>query len=153
MLFMIPLVDLLTGDIPYEIWIAFLACVLLLASVAGVVLIIAAISFLVQRHKEKRDELLNGILNKALVRVVREGETILIPRMDIVVGDVILLGIGDEVPADAVLLESTDLVVSEYVLNGKFECTKTSRLIDYDLCEVFQANYVMCGSIVLQVKL
>lgn len=150
MLFMIPLVDLFTGNIPYEIWIAFLACVLLLASVAGVVLLIAAIRFLVQRHKDKKGEALNGIMDKALVRVVREGETVLVPRMDIVVGDVILLGIGDEVPADAVLLEATDFVVSEYVLNGKFECTKTSQRIDYELGEVFQANYVMCGSIVLQ---
>lgn len=150
MLFTIPLVDLFTGNIPYEIWIAFLACVLLLASVAGVVLLIAAIRFLVQRHKDKKGEVLNGIIDKALVRVVREGETVLLPRMDIVVGDVILLGIGDEVPADAVLLEATDLLVSEFVLNGKFECTKTSQRIDYELGEVFQANYVMCGSIVLQ---
>lgn len=150
MLFTIPLVDLLTGNIPYEIWIAFLACVLLLASVAGVVLLIALIRFIRQRHKEKQSELLNEIIDKALVKVVRDGETHFIPRMDIVVGDVILLGIGDEVPADAVLLESTDFVVSEYILNGKYECVKTSQHIECDISEVEQANYVLCGSIVLQ---
>jgi Ca2+-transporting ATPase len=150
MLFVIPLVDLFTGNIPYEIWIAFLACVLMLLAVAGCVLLIAAIRRLVQRHKDKRLKRINEVRDNALVRVVREGETRLIPRKDIVVGDVILLGIGDEVPADALLLESTDLIVSEYILNGKFECPKTSQRKEPDLRQVDQPNYVMCGSIVLQ---
>lgn len=148
MLFLIPLVDLFTGDIPYEIWIAFLACVLLLAFVAGVVLIVALVRFFTQHHKDKQTELQNIIRDKSLVRVVREGQTVVVPRMDIVVGDIILLGIGDEVPADAVLLESTELVVSEYILNGKYECMKTTQRCE--LGEVFPTNYVMCGSIVLQ---
>ena len=150
MLFCIPLFDLLTGNIPYEVWIALLACVLLLTSVAGVVLLVAGIRFLTRRHKEKEYELLNNVRDKALVKVVREGKTMQVPRMDIVVGDIIVLGVGDEVPADAVLLEAMDLVVSEYILNGKFECAKTSQRMECDLGEVFQPNYVMCGSIVLQ---
>lgn len=150
MLFVIPLFDLFTGNVPYEIWIAFVACVLLLTSVAAVVMVAAAIRFLVQRRKDRQRELVNSVRDQALVRVVRDGKTVQVPRMDIVVGDVILLGIGDEVPADAVLLESTDLIVSEYVLNGKFESPKTSQRMEYDLGEVFQPNYVMCGSIVLQ---
>ena len=150
MLFTIPLVDLLTGNIPYEIWIAFLACILLLTFVAGVVLLIAVIHFLIQRHKEKKDEMLNEIIDKALVRVVREGETVVVPRMDIVVGDVILLGIGDEVPADAVLLESSDLVVSEYIVNGKYECVKMSKYLESNSSELSESNYVIRGSIVVQ---
>ena len=150
MLFIIPLFDLFTGNIPYEIWIAFVACVLLLTSVAAVVLMIAAIRFLIQRRKEKQRELINSVRDNALVKVVRDGKMVQVPRMDIVVGDVILLGIGDEVPADAVLLESSELVVSEYILNGKFESAKTSKRMECELGEVFQPNYVMCGSIVLQ---
>jgi Ca2+-transporting ATPase len=150
MLFIIPLFDLFTGNVPYEIWIAFVACVLLLTSVAAVVLVVAAIRFILQRRKEKQREYVNSVRDKALVRVVRDGRTMQVPRMDIVVGDVILLGVGDEVPADAVLLESTELVVSEYILNGKFECEKTSQRLECELGEVFQPNYVMCGSIVLQ---
>ena len=114
------------------------------------VLLVAGIRFLTRRHKEKEYELLNNVRDKALVKVVREGKTMQVPRMDIVVGDIIVLGVGDEVPADAVLLEAMDLVVSEYILNGKFECAKTSQRMECDLGEVFQPNYVMCGSIVLQ---
>ena len=150
MLFVIPLVDLFTGNIPYEIWIAFLACVLMLLAVAGCVLLIAAIRRLVQCHKDKRLKRINEVRDNALVRVVREGETRLIPRKDIVVGDVILLGIGDEVPADAVLLESTDLVVSEYFVNGKYECMKTTKHVESDSSELSDSNYVICGSMVLQ---
>lgn len=148
MLFVIPIVDLFTGNIPYEIWIAFLACVLLLAFVTGLVLIVSVVRYLIQHHKDKQAELQNIVRDKSLVRVVRDGQVVLVPRMDIVVGDVILLGIGDEVPADAVLLESNELVVSEYIMNGKYECTKTTQRCD--LGEVYPTNYVICGSIVLQ---
>jgi Ca2+-transporting ATPase len=150
MLFIIPLFDLFTGNVPYEIWIAFVACVLLLTFVAGVVLLIASIRRLVKRHNDKRCERINEVRDNALVKVVREGEIHLVPRKDIVVGDVILLEIGDEVPADAVLLESTELVVSEYILNGKYECLKTTLRKECDLGQVDQSNYVMFGSIVLQ---
>ena len=150
MIFAIPLFDLFTGDVPYELWIAFIACIVLAISVAGVVLLIAAIRLLIQRPKEQQSNIMNNIRDNALVRVVRDGKSIQVPRKDIVVGDIIVLGVGDEVPADAVLLEAMDLVVSEYILNGKFECAKTSQRIECDLGEVFQPNYVLCGSIVLQ---
>jgi Ca2+-transporting ATPase len=150
MLFIIPLLDFLTGNIPYELWIAFVACVLLLTSVAAIVVLIAAIRFLVLRRKEKQQEVLNSVLEKALVRVVRDGKTEQIARKDIVVGDVIVLGVGDEVPADAVLLEATELVVSEYIVNGKYECYKTSQRTECNLGEIFPPNYVVCRSIVLQ---
>ena len=64
MLFIIPLLDFLTGNIPYELWIAFVACVLLLTSVAAIVVLIAAIRFLVLRRKEKQQEVLNSVLEK-----------------------------------------------------------------------------------------
>lgn len=150
MLFVIPLLDLFTGEVPYELWIAFVACVVLLTSVAGVVLLITIFRLLVQRNKERQANLINTIRDKTLVRVVRDGEVLQVLRMDIVVGDVILLGVGDEVPADALLLESTDLLVSEYGVNGKFECTKTTKHIESDPNELSESNYVIRGSIVLQ---
>lgn len=150
MLFLIPLLDFLTGNIPYELWIAFVACVLLFTSVAAIVILIAAIRFLVLRRKERQQEILNTVQDHALVRVVRDGKTEQIARKDIVVGDVIVLGVGDEVPADAVLLEATELVVSEYIVNGKYECYKTSQRTECNLGEIFPPNYVVCGSIVLQ---
>jgi Ca2+-transporting ATPase len=153
MLFIIPLLDFFTEDVPYELWIAFIACVLLLTSVAIIVLLVAAIRLSIQRRKEKRDELLNNVRDRSLVKVVRDGKTIQVPRMDIVVGDIIVLEIGDEVPADAVLLESSELVVSEYILNGNIECEKVCQRMEGDWGEVFESNnYVMCGSIVLQGK-
>ena len=94
--------------------------------------------------------MLNNVLDNTLVRVVRDGKIEQIARKDIVVGDVILLGLGDEVPADAVLLEATELVVSEYIVNGKYECYKTSQRTECNLGEIFSPNYVMCGSIVIQ---
>ena len=150
MLLVFPLLDFFTENIPYELWIAFVACVLLLTFVAIMVVSGAVIRYLVLRRKEHQHERINNVRDKALVRVVRNGKMEQVARMDIVVGDVILLGVGDEVPADAVLLEATELVVSEYLVNGQYECTKNTRRVEFDSNEVSQPNYVMRGSIVLQ---
>ena len=150
MLFLIPLLDLLTGNIPYELWIALLACLGLMTSVALIVLIYASIRLLSRRMQQRKNERIDAVRDQALVRVVRDGTTILVPRLEIVVGDVIVLGVGDEVPADAVLLESTDLVMSEYIVNGKYECMKTTKHMESDTGELSDSNYVIGGSIVLQ---
>ena len=150
MLFLIPLLDLLTGNIPYELWIALLACLGLMTSVALIVLIYASVRLLSRRIQQRKNERTDAVRDQALVRVVRDGTTMLIPRLEIVVGDVIVLGVGDEVPADAVLLESTDLVMSEYIVNGKYECMKTTKHMESDIGELSDSNYVIGGSIVLQ---
>lgn len=150
MLFLIPLLDLLTGNIPYELWIALLACLGLMTSVALIVLIFASVRLLSRRMQQRKNERIDAVRDQALVRVVRDGTTMLVPRLEIVVGDVIVLGVGDEVPADAVLLESTDLVMSEYIVNGKYECMKTTKHMESDTGELSDSNYVIGGSIVLQ---
>lgn len=150
MLFLIPLLDLLTGNIPYELWIALLACLGLMTSVALIVLIYASVRLLSRRIQQRKNERIDAVRDQALVRVVRDGTTMLVPRLEIVVGDVIVLGVGDEVPADAVLLESTDLVMSEYIVNGKYECMKTTKHMESDTGELSDSNYVIGGSIVLQ---
>ena len=150
MLFLIPLLDLLTGNIPYELWIALLACLGLMTSVALIVLIYASVRLLSRRMQQRKNERIDAVRDQALVQVVRDGTTMLIPRLEIVVGDVIVLGVGDDVPADAVLLESTDLVMSEYIVNGKYECMKTTKHMESDTGELSDSNYVIGGSIVLQ---
>ena len=150
MLFIIPLLDLLTGDIPYELWIALLACLGLMTLVAIIVLIYASVRILCRRIQQRKNESIDAVRDQALVRVVRDGKTMFVPRMEIVVGDVILLGEGDEVPADAVLLESTELLVSEYIVNGKYECMKNTKYTESDSSELSDSNYVIGGSIVLQ---
>lgn len=150
MLFLIPLLDLLTGNIPYELWIALLACLGLMTSVALIVLIYASVRLLSRRMQQRKNERIDAVRDQALVQVVRDGTTMLIPRLEIVVGDVIVLGVGDEVPADAVLLESTDLVMSEYIVNGKYECMKITKHMESDTGELSDSNYVIGGSIVLQ---
>jgi Ca2+-transporting ATPase len=150
MLFLIALLDLIKGDIPYEVLLALLACIGLLTSVALIVIIYASVRMLSRRMQQRKNERIDAVRDQALVRVVRDGTTMLVPRLEIVVGDVIVLGVGDEVPADAVLLESTDLVMSEYIVNGKYECMKTTKHMESDTSELSDSNYVIGGSIVLQ---
>ena len=53
------------------------------------------------------------------MKVRRGGKVMQIPRHDIVVGDVVLIEVGDEVPADGELLVSTDLQINESTLTGE----------------------------------
>ena len=70
-------------------------------------------------------EILNQVNDEEPVRVIREGNTIEVPKCDIVVGDIVMIGTGDDIPADAELLESVQLTVDESTLTGEPLCAKT----------------------------
>ena len=66
------------------------------------------------------------------VRVIREGNTVEVPKCDIVVGDIVMIGTGDDIPADAELLESVQLTVDESTLTGEPLCAKTTVEAEFD---------------------
>ena len=147
---LLPLLDLFVEAMSDELWLAFVACVLLFAFVALVVIGVAIVLYLLRCRRRNEHERMNKVRDSSLVRVVRDGFVESVPRMDIVVGDVILLGVGDEVPADALLLETSNLVVSEYLVNGQIECAKTSVHLYDDIAQVSPSQYVFCGSMVIE---
>ena len=56
---------------------------------------------------------------------MRNGTTTTIPRKDVVVGDIVIINTGDEIPADGELLDSVTLSVDESTLTGEPLCAKT----------------------------
>ena len=87
---------------------------MLLASV----FVIIGITLVQERRTENALEALRDLSNPS-TRVLRDGEIVRIASRDVVVGDVVLVGEGDRVPADAVLHEATNLSVDESLLTGE----------------------------------
>lgn len=77
------------------------------------------IGFYFERDAAKKFDVLTAIGEESPVKVLRDGKVQEIARRDVAVGDVVLLGVGDEVPADGTLFEATDLQIDESALTGE----------------------------------
>ncbi len=89
-----------------------------------------SLAFLNEYKASKEFDVLNQINNETLVKVIRNGHPVEIPKREVVVGDIVLLEQGDEVPADGRLLEAMALSVNESSLNGEsLPSRKTAELV------------------------
>ena len=77
------------------------------------------VGFYFERDAARKFSVLNQMGEEQLVKVLREGRVQQVARREVVVGDVVLVETGDEVPADGLLTESTDLQVDESSLTGE----------------------------------
>ena len=77
------------------------------------------VGFYFERDAARRFEELTALGEEQPVKVVRGGHVVEIPRKEIVVGDIVVLTVGDEVPADGTLFEATDLQIDESTLTGE----------------------------------
>lgn len=77
------------------------------------------IGFYFERDAAKKFDVLTAIGEESPVKVMRDGKVQEVPRCEVVVGDVVILGVGDEVPADGTLFEATDLQIDESALTGE----------------------------------
>lgn len=72
-----------------------------------------------------------------------------IPKREIVVGDIVMLNAGDEIPADGILLSAVSVQVNESSLTGEPMATKTTIEADFDKEATYPSNAVMNGSTML----
>lgn len=83
------------------------------------VFLATTVGFYFERDAAKKFNVLTALREEQPVKVRRKGKVMQIPRHDIVVGDVVLIEVGDEVPADGELLTCTDLQINESTLTGE----------------------------------
>lgn len=83
------------------------------------VFLATTVGFYCERDAAKKFNVLTALSEEQPVKVRRKGKVMQIPRHDIVVGDVVLIEVGDEVPADGELLTCTDLQINESTLTGE----------------------------------
>ena len=108
-----------------------------------------AIGFYFERDATKKFEILNTLEEEQPVKVRRNGEVQEVMRKDLVVGDVILIETGDEIPADARLVETVDLQVNESALTGELITTKTAHCTQETTNEAYPANVILRSSMVM----
>ena len=77
------------------------------------------LAFLFEVKAEKEFRILNQVNDEEPVTVVRDGYSVEIPKRDVVVGDVVVLSTGNEIPADGILFQSTGVSVDESTLTGE----------------------------------
>lgn len=94
------------------------------------------ITVIMEGKSAKAFEALSKIGEGMEVRVIRGGETMLIQQSQIVVGDILLVGTGDKLPADGRLIESVDLQVDESALTGESAAVNKNASLVFDNAEV-----------------
>ena len=83
------------------------------------IILATTVGFYFERDAARKFDVLTQLGEEQPVKVVRDGKVVEIPRREVVVGDVVIVETGDEVPADGRIFESTDLQVDESSLTGE----------------------------------
>jgi len=116
-----------------------------------VALILAtSIAYFLERKNEKTFQSLNKTNDDTLVKVYRNGHMCQVPRMDIVVGDIVSLETGEEIPADCELLEEKNLIVNESSLTGELQATKTTDRSRFDKDATYKSNEIKKGTTIIE---
>ena len=114
------------------------------------ILLATGLAFYFELKADKEFTILNQVNDDEPVEVIRNGNTTQIPRKDIVVGDIVILNTGEEVPADSELLEATSLHMDESTLTGEPMCGKSVDEKDFDKAATYPTNHVMKGTKVME---
>lgn len=117
--------------------------------IIAAILLATGIGFYFEYDANKKFDLLNAVNEETLVKVIRNGHIQEIPRKDVVVGDVVVLETGEEIPADGELIEAISLQVNESNLTGEPVINKTTVVADFDEETTYASNQVMRGTTVV----
>lgn len=107
------------------------------------------IGFYFEYDAARRFEVLNALGQEDLITVVRDSQIVQIPRSEVVVGDVVLLEQGVEVPADGLLLEAISLQLNESSLTGEAMISKTTDKSHFDEEATYPSNEVLRSTMVI----
>ena len=118
------------------------------------IILATGISFYFEVKANREFDILNQVNDDEPVKALRsingKEKVVAIPRRDVVVGDILMLSTGEEVPADCKLLEATSLSIDESTLTGEPICHKTINKDEFDDNATFPSNHVMRGTKVME---
>lgn len=114
------------------------------------ILLATGLAFLFEVKADREFAILNQVNDEEPVVVIREGRRLQIPKCDVVVGDIVLINTGDEIPADGLLLEAVSMNVDESTLTGEPVCYKSVANQDFDPEATFPTNQVLRGTKVME---
>lgn len=120
------------------------------AGIFVAILLATGLAFYFELQADKEFTILNQVNDDEAVEVIRNGNITQIPRKDVVVGDIIILSTGEEIPADGELIAATQLSVDESTLTGEPICRKSINPDDFDREATFPTIHVMKGTKVME---
>lgn len=120
----------------------------------GILVAIILATGLASYFEAQADEAFSALNEKndaELVKVLRNGNIIEVAKTEIVVGDIVRLDTGDEIPADGELLEATSLRVDESTLNGESDyAIKSTNPVDFNKDATYPTNHVLRSTKVME---
>lgn len=119
------------------------------AGVLLAILLATGVAFYFEMKSEREFEVLNQVNDDITYKVYRDGQLQQVLKGEIVVGDIITLEAGEEIPADGTLLECVALSVDESSLTGEPMMMKTAREEDFDEEATYPSNYICRGTTIL----
>lgn len=113
------------------------------------IILASCVSFFFELKANRAFDILNTVNDDIMVKVIRDGSITEIPRKEVVVGDVVILQTGEEVPADGTLQEAISLQINESTLTGEPIIDKTVDKAEFDTEATYPSNVVMRGTTVV----
>lgn len=114
------------------------------------IILATGLAFVFELKADREFALLNQVNDDEPVTVIRNDDVTQVPKKDIVVGDIVILNTGEEIPADGELLEATSLNVDESTLTGEPIAHKDTDPKHFDPDATFPTNHVMRGTKVME---
>lgn len=113
------------------------------------VILATTVGFIFERSANKKFDILNKVKDEEKVTVLRDGLITQIEKKEVVVGDIVFVNPGDEIPADGTLVEAISLQVNESDLTGEPMARKTVVEEEFDSEATYPSNYVCRGCTVI----
>lgn len=113
------------------------------------ILLATVIAFWFEMDANKKFDILNQVNDDTLIKVIRNGNVCEVPKKDVVVGDIVVLATGEEVPADGELLEAISLQMDESCLTGEPIIDKTTNPAEFSKEATYPSNWAMRGTKVM----
>lgn len=114
------------------------------------IILATGLAFIFEVKADREFAILNQVNDDEPVQVIRDGHTQMVPKRDIVVGDIVILTTGSEIPADGELLEAVQLQIDESTLTGEPICRKSVVAEEQDSEATFPSNHAMRGTKVME---
>ena len=118
------------------------------AGILIAVLLATIVGFCFELSANKKFEVLNKVNDDTQVKVIRNGNICQITKKEVVVGDIIILETGEEIPADGELLEAISLHINESTLTGEPVIKKTTNPAYFDKDATYPSNHALKGTTV-----
>lgn len=113
------------------------------------IMLASCVGFFFELKANKAFDVLNTVNDDTLVKVIREGNICQVTKKEVVVGDIVVLETGEEIPADGHLLEAISLQINESTLTGEPIISKTTNEAEFDPEATYPSNMVMRGTTVV----